>query len=103
LIKNHSEIAGYSINLYYDKTNGEEVNEEEGSKTDDKEIVTEVEDESKKKIKKIKKEKKEKKKKKVKIAEHKWKLINKKIFWTYSQSKLTDDEYSEFYKALTKD
>jgi molecular chaperone HtpG len=47
---------------------------------------------------------KEKKKKKVAAVEHQWELDNKnKALWTYPHGEVTDDEYDEFYKALTND
>jgi molecular chaperone HtpG len=39
--------------------------------------------------------------KKVATVEHQWELVNKnKALWEHSQSKVTDDEYGEFYKSL---
>lgn len=101
LVKKHSEFVGYPITLYVEKTKEEEVSDDEDetkdeTKPEDEEKVTEVEDESKKKD--------EKKKKKVTRVEHEWELVNKnKALWTRPQSEITDEEYAEFYKALTND
>jgi molecular chaperone HtpG len=96
LIKKHSEFVGYPITLYVEKTKEEEVDDDEDDKKeDDEEKVTEVEDES---------TKKEKKKKKITTVEHEWELINKnKALWTRNSSEITEDEYAEFYKAITND
>jgi molecular chaperone HtpG len=96
LIKKHSEFVGYPITLYVEKTKEEEVDDDEDEKKDDDEDkVTEVEDES---------TKKEKKKKKITTVEHEWELVNKnKALWTRNSSEITEDEYAEFYKAITND
>jgi molecular chaperone HtpG len=47
---------------------------------------------------------KEKKKKKDITVDHQCELASQnKIFWTHPQSEVTDDEYGEFYKALSND
>jgi molecular chaperone HtpG len=96
LIKKHSEFVGYPITLYVEKTKEEEVDDDENEKKEeDEDKVTEVEDES---------TKKEKKKKKITTVEHEWELVNKnKALWTRNSSEITEDEYAEFYKAITND
>jgi len=110
LIKRYSEFINFPIYLQTTKTEEIEVPDEEAEaeaaekkdeeekKEDDDEVdvsdVDEEEDEKedKPKTKKIKQTKKE------------WELVNQnKAIWVRPASEVTDDEYNNFFKSLTKE
>ena len=124
LIKKHSAFINYPISIQVDKTIEEEVEDHEESKDTDEskeqseeskdadeskeqneeskdtqdtdnpiiEDVNEDDDEPKKKMKKITRTEKD------------WELCNvQKPIWTRSQSDITSEEYTSFYKSISND
>jgi len=99
LVKKHSEFIGFPIHLRVEKTEEEEVTDDEAEEEEEKEEgedvkVEDVEDEGKK----------EKKTKKIKTVTHEWEQLNtQKPLWMRSAGDVTHEEYSAFYKAVTND
>jgi molecular chaperone HtpG len=104
LVKKHSEFIGFPISLWVEKTEEQEMSDDEaddkdkkkkeGDKDKDEKVTVEEDDEKDKK--------KEKKKKKVKKNE--FELLNKqKPIWTRKPEDVTKEEYSAFYKSLSND
>ena len=100
LVKKHSELIGFPIELYVEKSKDKEVtdSEDEEDKKEDKkegEDEPEIKDEEKKK---------EKKTKKIKEVTHEYEQLNKtKPIWMRKAEDITKDEYSSFYKSLSND
>jgi molecular chaperone HtpG len=101
LVKKHSEFIGFPIELQVSKTEEKEVEddvEEEADakgEDDDKPKIEEVEDEE---------DKKKKDKKKEKVTKLEWELLNKqKPIWTRKPEEVTKEEYGAFYKSLSND
>lgn len=107
-IKKYSEFINFPIYLKVNKTytREEEIPEVEEEKKEE-EKKEEVEDlEVKDEEKKPEEEKKEEKKKTRTITEWKWdwELVNEiKPIWLRDRKEITNEEYSKFYKALSKD
>ena len=112
LIKKYSQFINFNIYMWSSKTESvEEPIEEE----DDDEKKEDAEDEEKKEeekdededaeVEEDKEEEEEKPKTKtVNKTVWDWLLINdNKPIWTRKPSEIEDDEYSEFYKSITKD
>ncbi|XP_046396566.1 endoplasmin isoform X1 [Ischnura elegans] len=97
LIKKYSQFINFPIYLWASKT--EEV--EEPIEEEEKAEETEDEDEDAK----VEEEKEDKPKtKKVEKTVWDWEVLNdSKPIWTRKPADITDDEYNEFYKSLTKD
>ena len=105
IINKHSQYVDYDIELMTvkqveeevddDEANEEEVNDEEVNDEDDKPVIEDVTDEDTEKasIKKVIT-------KTVKEMEH---LNKQKPIWCRDKSTVTDEEYKEFYKSITKD
>ena len=110
IINKHSQYVDYDIELMTvkqveeeveddevneEEVNEEEVNEEEVNEEDDKPVIEDVTDEDTEKasIKKVIT-------KTVKEMEH---LNKQKPIWCRDKSTVTDEEYKEFYKSITKD
>jgi heat shock protein beta len=105
LIKRYSEFVSFPIYLLVTKTVDVEVpiDEEEEEKKDDEEEKAEDDDVEVKDDDDEKKAEKPKTKT-VKETKKEWELLNEqKALWTRSPKDVTDEEYSKFYKALTKD
>lgn len=105
LIRKYSQFINFPIMLWSSKTVDEEVPiEEEKSETEkstDDEIVDEDEDA---KVEEDTNEDEKPKTKKVSKTIWDWMLINdSKPIWTRKPNEVTDEEYNEFYKSLTKD
>ncbi|TMW48596.1 hypothetical protein DOY81_006320 [Sarcophaga bullata] len=105
LIRKYSQFINFPIMLWSSKTVDEEVPIEEEKpaeeKTTDDEIVDEDEDV---KVEEDTNEDDKPKTKKVSKTVWDWMLINdSKPIWTRKPNEVTEEEYNEFYKSLTKD
>lgn len=106
LIRKYSQFINFPIKLYTSKTVEEEVpveTEEEVKETPEKEEDETAEDDVQ--IEEDTNEENEKvKTKKVSKTVYDWTLINdSKPIWTRKPNDVKDEEYTEFYKSLTKD
>ncbi|XP_065348447.1 endoplasmin [Cloeon dipterum] len=101
LVKKYSQFINFPIYLWTSKTvTEEEPIEEEATKEEDKDIVDEedgkVEDEEAKDDKP--------KTKKVEKTVWDWEKLNEaKPIWTRKPADISEEDYNEFYKSLTKD
>merc|ERR1712047_193192 len=104
LIKKYSQFINFSIYLWASKTETveEPIEEEEEEKEPEPEKpVDEDEDAA---VEEEKEEDDKPKTKKVSKTTWDWDLINNsKPIWTRKPAEIEDDEYSEFYKSITKD
>lgn len=93
LIKKYSQFINFPIYLWTTKTETvEEPIEEEPEAPADEEEDAKIEEEKEPKTKKVEKT----------VSD--WELINaSKPIWTRKPSEISDDEYNEFYKSITKD
>nr|CAG4709735.1 unnamed protein product [Naegleria fowleri] len=106
LIKKYSSFIHFPIYLHEVRTEVEEVpvEEETASAQTTTESETKPEDETKPEEVKVEEESKtpEKKTKKVEKTVEEWKIMNEqKPLWLRSPSNITDEEYIQFYKAMT--
>ena len=101
LVKKYSEFINYPIKVYVSKDVREEVeveDEEDEKKTTTNEDGVEITEEEEKD------KKKEKKTKTVTNTVWDWQTINDiKAIWMREKSDISDREYNEFYKTITKD
>lgn len=110
LIKKYSQFINFNIYLWKSKTEDveepieeteEEKKDDEEKKDEDKEKKDEDEDA---KVEEDKEEEKKPKTKKVEKTVWDWDLMNgAKPIWLRKQKEVADDEYNEFYKAISKD
>uniref|UniRef100_A0A1B0AWN0 Heat shock protein 83 n=1 Tax=Glossina palpalis gambiensis TaxID=67801 RepID=A0A1B0AWN0_9MUSC len=111
LIRKYSQFINFPITLWSSKTIEEEIVEDEGDgdevqpqeklSTSEEDSVDEGEDEAK--VEEDTPDRKIKKKKVTK-TEWDWSLINdSKPIWIRKPSEVSEDEYNDFYKTLTKD
>lgn len=108
LIKKYSQFINFPIYLWTSKTVEEEIpieeeekKEEKPEKTDEDEVVEDGDEDAK-----VEDDEEEKKPKTKKVSKTvwDWEVMNSnKPIWTRKPSEVTDDEYHEFYKSLTKD
>ena len=110
LVKKYSEFINYPIKLYLSKDVREQVpvEEEEEPKSEDADDEKKVEDtevtDEEEKVEKEDDEPKEQKTKTVNKVVWDWEIINDiKAIWMREKSEITDREYSDFYKTITKD
>jgi len=104
LIKKYSQFINFNIYLWQSKTEEveETVEDNEEEKTDQKDDNEKNEDEDAK----VEDEKEEKKPKTKKVEKTvwDWELMNgAKPIWLRKAKEVTDEEYNEFYKAISKD
>ena len=101
LVKKYSEFINYPIKVYVSKDVREEVeveDEEDEKKTTTNEDGVEITEEEEKD------KQKEKKTKTVTNTVWDWQTINDiKAIWMREKSDISDREYNEFYKTITKD
>lgn len=102
LIKKYSQFINFPIYMWTSKTVEEEVPIEE-----EKPVETPAEDEAEDDEGKVEEEaetEKAPKTKKVSKTVYDWELMNdSKPIWTRKPTEVSQDEYTEFYKSLTKD
>lgn len=99
LIRKYSQFINFPIRMWSSKTVEEEVPVEEEAKPEKSEDDVEDEDA---KVEEAEDEKP--KTKKVSKTTWDWTLINdSKPIWTRKPAEVTEDEYTSFYKSLTKD
>ncbi|KAJ8654901.1 heat shock protein 83 [Lichtheimia ornata] len=98
IVKKHSEFISYPIQLVVEKEVEKEVSDDEAEEIkedEEKPKIEEVEDED---------DKKEKKKKTIKEKTTDTEELNKtKPLWTRNPDDIKNEEYAQFYKALTND
>nr|QWV59567.1 heat shock protein 90-3 [Lasioderma serricorne] len=99
LVKKYSQFINFPIYLWTSRT--EEVEEE----IDEEEALSDAADKGEDEDAAVEEEKEEKPKtKKVEKTVWDWELLNdSKPIWTRKPSEVSDSEYDEFYKSLTKD
>ncbi|XP_035208387.1 endoplasmin-like [Stegodyphus dumicola] len=100
LIKKYSQFINFPIYLWASKTETVEEPIEEEEEAEKPEAAADEDEDAK-----IEEEKEDKPKtKKVEKTVWDWELINaSKPIWTRKPADITDDEYNEFYKSITKD
>eukprot|EP00916_Digyalum_oweni_P020980 GHVL01034922.1.p1 GENE.GHVL01034922.1~~GHVL01034922.1.p1 ORF type:complete len:829 (-),score=185.88 GHVL01034922.1:1363-3849(-) len=100
LAKNFSQFINFPIFLRVSKTVSEEVEDEE----DEEEEEEKKEDEEDVEVKEEEEKEKKKKTKTVQKQVYEWELINsQKALWLRNKDEVTEEEYNDFYKAITKD
>ncbi len=103
LIKKYSQFINFSIYMWASKTEtvDEPIEEDEKEISEDEPIKDEDEDAA---VEEEKEEEDKPKTKKVTKTTWDWELINNhKPIWTRKPADVEEDEYSEFYKSITKD
>jgi heat shock protein beta len=107
LIKKYSQFINFNIYLWKSKTEDveEPIEEAEEKKDAEKDEEKEKKDEDEDaKVEEDKEEEKKPKTKKVEKTTWDWELMNgAKPIWLRKQKEVADDEYTEFYKAISKD
>merc|ERR1739838_572088 len=103
LIKKNSQFINFSIYMWSSKTEmvDEPIDDEDEEKPEVKDETWEDEDAA---VEEEKEEEDKPKTKKVNKTTWDWELINNsKPIWTRKPAEIEEDEYSEFYKSITKD
>ena len=101
LISKYSQFINFNIYLWNSSitTVEEPIEDEEATKEEKKEG-----DDDDAKVEEVKEEEEKPKTKKVEKTTWDWELINQsKPIWTRKPTQISEDEYSEFYKSITKD
>jgi len=99
LIKKYSQFINFPIYLWTSKTVTEEVPVEDDDNKDESTTEKPAEDVTEEESKGT-----EKKTKKIEKTVHEWERINvAKPIWQRKPSEVSDDEYDEFYKSITRD
>jgi len=94
LIRKYSEFINFPIFLWASRTEEKEVEAEEPEESEEPDLDETEEEEEEEKPKK----------KTVKETVWEWNRMNKnKPIWQRNSSEITEDEYNEFYKSLSKD
>lgn len=105
LIKKYSQFINFPIQLWASKEVEEEIpveTEKPEEKSQNEDEVVEDGDDAK--VEEDTEEEKKPKTKTVKKTVWDWELMNaNKPIWTRKPAEITEDEYTEFYKSLTKD
>jgi len=105
LIKKYSQFINFNIFLWKSKTEEvEEPIEEAAEEKKEEETPEEKKDEDDEAKVEEEKEEEKPKTKKVSKTTWDWEIMNSsKPIWTKKPKEVTDDEYNEFYKAMTKE
>lgn len=109
LVKKYSQFINFNIYLWKSKTEEveepvEETEEEKKADEEKKEEEKKEDEEDDAKVEEDKEEEKKPKTKKVEKTVWDWELLNgSKPIWLRKQKEVTDEEYEEFYKAISKD
>nr|AWI66278.1 glucose-regulated protein 94 [Mizuhopecten yessoensis] len=104
LIRKYSQFINFNIYLWTSKT--EEVEEPLDEEETKDEAAEEDKDEDEDEEGKVEEEKEDEKPKTKKVSKTvwDWELMNSvKPIWTRKSSEISDDEYTEFYKSISKD
>jgi heat shock protein beta len=95
-VKKYSEFINYPIKLYLSKDVKETVEDTDAKPEESKDSETKIEDEEEK-------PKEEKKTKEISKTIWEWDLVNEiKAIWMRSKDEITEREYNDFYKTITK-
>jgi molecular chaperone HtpG len=100
LVARHSEFIGFPINLWVEKTSDKVVTDDEDEEDDDDE------DTDKPKVEEVDEAAaaKKRKTKKIKEVKHEFEELNKqKPIWMRKPEDVTEEEYANFYKAISND
>ena len=104
LIKKYSQFINFSIYLWASKTETVEEPIEEEEEEKEPETEKPIDEDEDAAVEEEKEEEDKPKTKKVSKTTWDWDLINNsKPIWTRKPAEIEDDEYSEFYKSITKD
>ena len=107
LIKKYSQFINFNIYLWSSKTEQVEEPIEEAAeekKAEDKSDETKSDDDEDGKVEEAKEEDKKPKTKKVEKTIWDWELMNgAKPIWLRAPKDVSDDDYNEFYKAISKE
>lgn len=102
LIRKYSQFINFKIYLWSSKTESVEEPIEDDEAEKPAEEKKDVDEEAQ--VEDVKDEEKKPKTRKVEKTTWDWELINtSKPIWTRKPADITDEEYNEFYKSITKD
>lgn len=107
LVQKYSQFMNFPIYLWGEKTITEEVPLEEGDEAEEAEVKEDAAEKSDDDEAEVEEESDEEKKPKTKTVEktvHDWELLNEtKPVWQRPAKEITEAEYNEFYKSISKD
>merc|ERR1719244_618226 len=105
VVKKHSQLIGYPINLVVEKEREKEIEDDE--EEEEKEEKKDENEEDKPKVEDLDDEEEGKDKKKKKTIKETYtedeELNKTKTLWTRNPEDISTEEYGEFYKSLTND